>query len=88
MKLRNRVRWLWFKIKRLFGWKPEWQRRIESYGFRPDVLLLDEQTYKDLLKLVDDDRECIAWMNKPTPYHGPIKPPPLIPIDPKKVKPE
>jgi hypothetical protein len=37
------------RVKMLFGWRPEWVRRIMNQKLRPSVMLMDQRTF-DMMK--------------------------------------
>lgn len=51
-------RWLrirWYRIKRRFGWMPEWQKKIMNQKLQPDRIIMSEDTYNDLVEWLNAD---------------------------------
>jgi hypothetical protein len=47
-------RYVWYRIKWLFGWRPEWIRTMMSWRLRPQTIILDQSTADDLMKWTRD----------------------------------
>lgn len=71
-------RYVWMRIKRRFGWRPEWERKIMNQKLQPDRIIMSQETYDDLM----------SWINEDCPGTTiPVEAPVSVPIDPKKVRP-
>ena len=53
--LHRRIKYLWYRIKVHFGWKPKWIRQIESQKLRPDRLIMSPDTVNDLIRFTSED---------------------------------
>mgnify|MGYP001045015593 CR=1 FL=1 len=48
-------RYVWMRIKRRFGWRPEWEQRIMSQKLQPDRIIMSQETYDDLMSWANED---------------------------------
>jgi len=65
-------KYVWMRIKRRFGWRPEWEKRIMAQKLQPERIIMSEELYNDLVEWIDT-----PMMAQPTDV--PVESPEAIP---------